>query len=147
MKLQRAQYDADLAQRRYEEVDPSNRLVAATLEKRWNESLTALDELQKQYESHTASNHLINLSSRKNELLKLAEDFPRLWHAESTSAKDRKRIVRLLIKDITVKISDNRKNAVLYIRWQGGATEEMIIALPPKSADKWRYRCQKNTRS
>ncbi len=65
MKLQRAQYDADLAQRRYEEVDPSNRLVAATLEKRWNESLTALDELQKQYDAHTTSNHLINLSSRK----------------------------------------------------------------------------------
>ena len=50
LKLQRAQYEADLAQRRYEEVDPSNRWVAATLEKRWNESLTALDELQKQYD-------------------------------------------------------------------------------------------------
>ncbi len=138
LKLQRAQYDADLSQRRYEEVDPSNRLVAATLEKRWNESLTVLDELQKQYDVHSTSNHLINLSSRKNELLKLAADFPRLWHAESTNAKDRKRIVRLLIKDITVKISDNRKSAVLYIRCQGGATEEMIVALPPKSADKWR---------
>jgi hypothetical protein len=138
LKLQRAQYEADLAQRRYEEVDPSNRLVAATLEKRWNESLTALDELQKQYDGYTSSNPLSRLSNRKNELLKLAEDFPRLWHAESTKAKDRKRIMRVLIKDITVKISDDRKNAILYIRWQGGATEEMIVVLPPKSADKWR---------
>lgn len=138
LKLQRMQYEADLAQRRYEEVDPSNRLVAATLEKRWNESLTALDELQKQYDEYTGDNQLSSLSTRKNELLKLAEDFPRLWHAESTQAKDRKRIVRLLIKDITVKISNDRKNAILYIRWQGGATEEMMVVLPSKSADKWR---------
>lgn len=138
LKLQRTQYEADLAQRRYEEVDPSNRLVAATLEKRWNESLTALDELQKQYEEHIGTNQFSNLSARKDELLKLAKDFPRLWHAESTCAKDRKRIVRLLIKDITVKVSEDRKTAILYIRWQGGATEEMIVSLPPKAADKWR---------
>jgi DNA invertase Pin-like site-specific DNA recombinase len=138
LKLQRAEYEADLAQRRYEEVDPSNRLVAATLEKRWNESLFALDELRKQYHEYTTSNHLDNLSARKDELLKLAEDFPRLWHAKSTNAKDRKRIIRLLIKDITVKISDDRQNAILYIRWQGGANEELRVPLPPKSADKWR---------
>jgi DNA invertase Pin-like site-specific DNA recombinase len=138
LKLQRAQYEVDLAQRRYEEVDPANRLVAATLEKRWNESLIALDELQKQYDEHSNSNQFSDLSARKDELLKLAENFPRLWHAESTSAKDRKRIIRLLIKDITIKITDDRKNAILYIRWQGGATEEMRVVLPLKSADKWR---------
>lgn len=138
LKLQRAQYEVNLAERRYEEVDPANRLVAATLEKRWNESLNALNVLQKQYNEHVADNHLANLSSRRNELLTLAQNFPRLWHAESTSAKDRKRIVRLLIKDITVKITDNRKQAILYIQWQGGATEEMHVELPPKSAEKWR---------
>ena len=138
LKLQRAKYEVDLAERRYEEVDPSNRLVAATLEKRWNESLTALNELQKQYDDHVSGNQLANLSSKKDELLQLAQDFPRLWHATSTSAKDKKRIVRLLIKDITVKIADDRKKAILYIRWQGGATEEMLVPLPPKSAEKWR---------
>ena len=138
LKFQRAQYEADLAQRRYEEVDPSNRLVATTLEKRWNESLIALEELQKQYDEHITNNYFSNLLVRKNELLKLTENFSRLWRAESTSAKDRKRIVRLLIKDITVKVADDRKNAILYIRWQGGACEEMVVALPPKSPDKWR---------
>ena len=138
LKLQRAEYETDLAQRRYEEVDPSNRLVAATLEKRWNESLTSLDELKKQCDAQNNSNHLGELLSKKDELFKLTQDFPKLWNAKSTSAKDRKRIVRLLIKDITIKRSDDRKNAILYIRWQGGAAEELIVALSPKSSDKWR---------
>jgi hypothetical protein len=138
LKLERAQYEVSLAERRYDEVDPSNRLVASTLEKRWNESLIALNELQKQYDEHVSSNQLANLSSKKDELLQLAQDFPRLWHATSTSAKDRKRIVRLFIKDITVKVADDRKQAILYIRWQGGATETMDVPLPPKSAEKWR---------
>jgi DNA invertase Pin-like site-specific DNA recombinase len=138
LKLQRAQYEVNLAERRYEEVDPSNRLVAATLEKRWNESLTALYELQKQYEEDLNKHQIIEISSRKEELLKLAQDFPKLWHAQSTKPKDRKRIIRLLIKDIAVKVTEDRKNAVLYIRWQGGASEEMTVPLPPKSAEKWR---------
>jgi len=138
LKLQRAQYESDLAQRRYEEVDPSNRLVAATLEKRWNDSLADLDTLQQQYNEQVNNNKVYNISSKKEELLKLTKDFPKLWHSQSTSSKDRKRILRLLIKDITVKISDIPKQAILYLRWQGGATEEMSVALPPKSSDKWR---------
>lgn len=138
LKLQRAEYEVNLAQRRYEEVDPSNRLVAATLENRWNEALSMLDEAKKQYDAHNNSNHLGELLSQKDELLKLTQDFPRIWNAESTSVKDRKRIVRLLIKDITVKVLDDRKNATLYIRWQGGATEEMTIVLP-NLTEIWRY--------
>jgi DNA invertase Pin-like site-specific DNA recombinase len=133
LKLQRAQYEVDLAERRYEEVDPANRLVAATLEKRWNEALTSLHELQKQQEAYIANNQLAHLSSKKDELLQLVQDFPKLWRASSTSAKDRKRIVRLLIQDITVKITDDRKQALLYIRWQGGASEELYVTLPLKA--------------
>lgn len=138
LKIERAQYDSDLAQRRYEEVDPSNRLVAATLEKRWNDALSTLDELRKQHSEHVNNNPLLDISARKEELFKLASDFPKLWHAESTTHKDRKRIVRLLIKDISIKISQNRETAILYIRWQGGAAEEMPVPLPKKSADLWR---------
>ena len=138
LKLQRAKYEVDLAERRYEEVDPANRLVAATLEKRWNESLTALDVLQKQCNEQIAVNPLADLASRKDELLKLAQDFPRLWHATSTSHKDRKRMIRLLIKEIIVKVTDDRKQAILYIQWLGGASEEILVKLPPKTSEKWR---------
>jgi DNA invertase Pin-like site-specific DNA recombinase len=139
LKLQRAQYEVDLAERRYEEVDPANRLVAATLEKRWDEALNSFHELQKQQDAYIANNQLAHLSSKKEELLKLAQDFPKLWSAPSTSAKDRKRIVRLLIQDITVKITDDRKRALLYVRWQGGASEELYVTLPRKSSEKWRH--------
>lgn len=139
LKLQRAQYEVDLAERRYEEVDPANRLVAATLEKRWNEALTCLQELQKKHDDYIDNNQLAHLAAKKDELLKLAQDFPKLWRSPSTGAKDRKRIVRLLIQDITVKITEDRKQALLYVRWQGGASEELYVTLPRKSAEKWRH--------
>lgn len=140
LKLQRAEYESDLAQRRYEEVDPSNRLVAATLEKRWNESLVVLDELKNEYESHCANTHFTEISCKKDELLKLAQDFPKIWNAESTNVKDRKKIIRLLIKDIAIKRIQDLRNetAALHITWQGGATEELTVAMPVKSTEKWR---------
>lgn len=90
--------------------------MAATLEKRWNESLIFLGKLQTQYNQYALDNKHNSLLARKNELLELAKDFPRLWHSKSTTHKDRKRILRLLIKDIALKISDDRKTAQLYIR-------------------------------
>jgi hypothetical protein len=139
LKLQRAEYESELAQRRYEEVDPSNRLVAATLEKRWNEYLVALDELKNQHEVHSNNNHLGELLGKKDDLMKLTQDFPKIWNADSTSIKDKKKIVRLLVKDIAIKRCDDlrKENAILYIRWQGGATEEMTVVMPVKSTEKW----------
>lgn len=107
MKIERADYESQLAQRRYEEVDPSNRLVASTLEKRWNDTLTALEEIRSQYAEYQGKNMLAATKHQKDKILSLAKNLPHLWNASSTSAKDRKRILRLLIKDITVeKLSD-----------------------------------------
>ena len=69
----------------------------------------------------------------------LAEDFPRLWNAPTTKAKDKKRILRLLIKDITVERFGERKTAVLHVRWQGGACEDLEVTLPANIADRLRY--------
>jgi DNA invertase Pin-like site-specific DNA recombinase len=141
MKIERADYEAQLAQRRYEEVDPSNRLVAGTLEKRWNDALFGLEEIRFQFEDYQKKNMLIATSMQRDKIQSLAKDLPRLWKSASTSAKDRKRILRLLIKDITVeKInSANTKKAILHIRWQGGAVEDLEIELPKKPQDKWRH--------
>lgn len=139
MRIQRAQYETDLAERRYMEVDPSNRLVANTLEKRWNEAMIALEEVREQYtqfkqkELHTVS------PDQKLRILALAEDFPRLWNAPTTKTKDKKRMLRLLIKDLTVQRSRHHRQAILHIRWQGGKCEDLLVDLPPKSADKLRY--------
>jgi hypothetical protein len=139
MKIQRAEYNAQLAQRRYEEVDPSNRLVAATLEKSWNSALLSLEEVKKQHHEHLLEEHIILTPEQKNKILDLAQDLPLLWKAPTTRAKDRKRMLRLLIKDITVeKLTESRK-VVLHVRWQGGVCEDIVCDLHPNASDKYRY--------
>jgi DNA invertase Pin-like site-specific DNA recombinase len=139
MRLERLDYQAQLAQRRYEEVDPSNRLVAGTLERRWNEALqakaTALEELQQ----HRQQQGLELTEEQKGQLLALAKDFPQLWQSSSTAAQDRKRMLRLLIKDITVNRQQPQRKAVLHICWQGGAVEDLSIDIPLPAPDKVRY--------
>ena len=138
MRLERAEYEAQLAERRYEEVDPANRLVAATLEQRWNEALQRLAALKGQCEQAQREHALVATPEQKERVLALARDFPRLWHAPTTEAKDRKRMLRLLIKDITVE-KRAPKQLMLHIRWQGGACSDVPVELPPNIADRIRY--------
>jgi hypothetical protein len=139
MKIERTQYQAHLAQRRYEEVDPANRLVAATLEKRWNEALTNLEEIKESFSQYQRQKGIAVIEEQKTELRTLVRDLPRLWKASTTKAKDRKRILRLLIKDITVEKLTTPKQVVMHIRWQGGAVEDIPIIIPPSFPDQIRY--------
>jgi DNA invertase Pin-like site-specific DNA recombinase len=139
MRLERAEYEAALAERRYQEVDPSNRLVANTLERRWNETLLHLQDLKKQAEEFQRKEARVFTPEQKAKVLTLARDFPRLWHAPSTQAKDRKRMLRLLIKDITVNKLIEPRQLSVHIRWQGGACTDLLVQLPPKAAGRFRY--------
>jgi len=139
MKIARIEYESQLAQKRYEEVDPSNRLVAATLETRWNESLVKLNEIQQQYQEQQKKNISTLSKQQKDQIVGLAKDLPRLWSAPSTNSTDRKRILRLLIKDITVERKSSSKIATLHLRWQGGATEDLQIIIPAMNYEKWRH--------
>ncbi|MGH9438217.1 MAG: recombinase family protein [Terriglobia bacterium] len=138
MKLDRAEYETQLAQKRYEEVDPANRLVAATLERRWNEALAKLEEL-KQSAARVQQDAALSITAeQKSQIMSLAKDLPKLWKASTTQPQDRKRILRLLLKDITVeKLA--RKSLILHIRWQGGATDDVPVELPPDQPDVVRY--------
>jgi len=140
MRLERAEYEAALAERRYQEVDPSNRLVASTLEHRWNDALVQLQDLKKQAGEFQLQEARVATPEQKQKVLALARDLPRLWHAPTTQAKDRKRMLRLLIKDITVKkLVAEPKQLLVHIRWQGGASTERSVPLPPNIADRLRY--------
>jgi len=139
MRLERAQYEAALAERRYQEVDPSQRLVAGTLERRWNDALLQLDELKQQAAEFQRQEARVATPEQKAKVLALARDLPRLWHAPTTQAKDRKRMLRLLIKDITVEKPSNQKQLLAHIRWQGGACTDLSLQLPPAIADRVRY--------
>jgi DNA invertase Pin-like site-specific DNA recombinase len=139
MRLERAEYEVALAERRYQEVDPSNRLVANTLEHRWNETLLHLQDLKKQAAECQRQEARVFTPEQKAKVLALARDFPRLWHAPSTQAKDRKRMLRLLIKDITVNKLIEQRQLSVHIRWQGGTCTDLSVQLPPKAADRFRY--------
>lgn len=139
MRVERAQYEAALAERRYQEADPSNRLVASTLERRWNESLLALEETQKQYKAFEQKEARAVTAEQKAQILALAQDLPRLWHAKSTEPRDRKRMLRLLIKDITVEREHRTYQAQLHIRWHGGACTNLTVDLPLPPAERVRY--------
>jgi DNA invertase Pin-like site-specific DNA recombinase len=139
MRLERAEYEAALAERRYQEVDPSQRLVAGTLERRWNDALLQLEDLKKQAADFLRQEARVATPEQKAQVLALARDLPRVWHAPTTQAKDRKRMLRLLIKDITVEKPLRPKQLLVHIRWQGGACTDTCVQLPPNIADRVRY--------
>ena len=139
LRLERLEYQAQLAQRRYEEVDPSNRLVAATLEQRWNEALQAQASAQDEFNRHRQQQGLELTEEQKSQLLALAKDLPQLWKSPSTSAQDRKRMLRLLLKDITVERRHAERKALLHLRWQGGAVEDLSVSIPLPAPDQVRY--------
>ena len=137
LRLQRAEYDAQLAQRQYDEVDPENRLVASTLERRWNDALVELEKVKQQIAEMVEQQKVVT-SDQREEVLALARDLPQLWRSADTSAKHKKRILQLLLNDITVE-KPERYRAILHIRWQGGICEDLIVDLPHASADRWRH--------
>ncbi len=139
MRIERLEYQAQLAQRRYEEVDPANRLVAGTLEQRWNDALVELKNAQAELHRTREQQGLELTEEQKAQLRALAEDLPKLWNSPTTSAPDRKRMLRLLLKDITVEKRRAERKAVLHIRWQGGAVEDLSLDLPVPAPDKVRY--------
>jgi DNA invertase Pin-like site-specific DNA recombinase len=128
--VERTKYEADLARRRYMQADPDNRLVAATLEADWNSKLKALDEAQREFEkqkNHTRK----NLDDEKcNQILALANNFSLLWHDEGTSDADRKKIIRLLIEDVTLQ---KKSEITIQIRYKGGKLETLSLPKPLKS--------------
>jgi hypothetical protein len=135
MRLERAEYEVALAERRYQEVDPSQRLVASTLERRWNDAMLGVEELKKQYADFEQQKARVATPEQKAKVLALAQDLPRLWHAPTTQARDRKRMLRLLIKDITVEKQRGARHAILHIRWQGGACGDVKVDLPLPRAE------------
>ena len=124
--VERARYDADLARARFIRVDPANRLVADTLEAEWNQKLNELDVIQAEHEQVARKEQYRLSEQKRQELLQLASDFPRLWNDPQTTNKERKRIVRLIIEDVTITRGADIEVA---IRFKGGAIE--ILHVPP----------------
>ena len=93
-RIERARYDADLAERRYEAVDPHNRLIASTLEQRWNDAAQRVLDLETEFADFERQTLRTITAEQKRQILQLAGDFPRLWTAPTTEARDRKHMLR-----------------------------------------------------
>jgi DNA invertase Pin-like site-specific DNA recombinase len=128
--VQRAHQRAELARRRYLSVDPDNRLVADTLEADWNDALRALQAAQDEYERATAAARAALTDQHKERIRQLAADFPALWSDPATPQRERKRIARLLIEDVTLNKTDQIH---LHVRFRGGQTTSLTIPIPPRA--------------
>jgi excisionase family DNA binding protein len=135
LAAERARYEADRAERAFCQVEPENRLVARNLEIRWETKLAALAEAEQALQA--AQDTLPPVPSR-TELEKLAGDLTGLWRAPTTSNKDRKRLLRTLIADVTLLPETDRGKARIGIRWHTGATDELVVSRPthPGTAKK-----------
>jgi excisionase family DNA binding protein len=133
LAAERARYDADRAERAFHQVEPENRLVARSLEARWEAKLAVLAEAEQALAA--AQDTLLPLPSRAD-LEKLAADLPALWHAPTTTAKDRKRLLRTLIADVTLLPEPGHGKVRIGIRWHTGATDELTAdrAIHPGTA-------------
>src|ERR1017187_9800899 len=127
LAVERARYEADRAERAFCQVEPENRLVARSLEARWEDRLAALAEAGQALQA--AQDTLPPLPSRED-LEKLAADLPALWNAPTTSARDRKRLLRTLIADVTLLPEPDRSKVRIGIRWHTGATSELTAGRP-----------------
>jgi excisionase family DNA binding protein len=125
LAVERARYEADRAERAFSQVEPENRLVARSLEARWEARLADLAEAGQALQD--ARDALPPLPGRA-ELEKLAADLPALWHDPATSHKDRKRLLRTLIADVTVLPEPDQAKVRIGIRWHTGATDELRLA-------------------
>ena len=125
--VEQAQYEADLARRRYMRVEPENRLVADSLEADWNEKLRAVTEAQECYEQQRAADRLLVDEEQRAQVMELANDFHALWHDPATPDRERKRMLRLLIEDVTLH---KGKEIVTHVCFRGGATKTIRLPRP-----------------
>jgi DNA invertase Pin-like site-specific DNA recombinase len=126
--VERARHRADLARRRYLAVDPDNRLVADSLEADWNDSLRSLQTARDDYERAATAARATLDDDHKARVRALASDFPVLWADPATPQRERKRMVRLLIDDVTLAKSDKIH---LHVRFRGGQTTSLTVPIPP----------------
>jgi DNA invertase Pin-like site-specific DNA recombinase len=126
-QMERARYETDLARTRFMQVDPNNRLVADALEADWNGKLRALTEAQEQCEQQRQKDQTVLDEASRQKVLALAQDLPRLWHDPNTSEQDRKRMVRLLVEDVTLTKAGQ---ITVQIRFKGGTTRTLHLPLP-----------------
>ena len=132
-QVERAHYEVELARGRFMPVDPNHRLVADSLEADWSEKLRELQRVREDYERYLEEDRFVLDEANKARIRELAGDFTRLWHGPKTAHRERKRMVRLLIEDVTLLRDD--EEIVAHVRFSGGATRTLTLPRPLSAAE------------
>jgi DNA invertase Pin-like site-specific DNA recombinase len=133
-RVERAHHETELARRRFMQVDPNNRLVADALEADWNDKLRLYKESQEHYEKQRKEARVQLSEEQLAQIAAVATDFPALWRDPKTPHRERKRMARLLIEDVTLI---KRDAITAHVRFKGGATQTLSLPLPPSA---WQMR-------
>ena len=126
-QVERAQYETDSARHRYMQVDPMNRLVADSLEADWNARLRALRDTQEEYQRQRTTALLALDAEQRKRILALATDFPSAWRDPKTPPRERKRMLALLVEDVTLT---KQQQLTVAVRFRGGATTTLTLPRP-----------------
>jgi len=122
--VERATYEADLSRRRYQEVDPSNRLVAAELERAWESQLHVQRKCEEALNRFRNETPVRLTTEQRESITALSTDFSELWHSSTTTNIDRQNIIRLLIDDIVVEVINASERLSVSVHWSGGFTSQ-----------------------
>jgi DNA invertase Pin-like site-specific DNA recombinase len=126
LRVERARYETIRAERAFHACEPDNRLVARSLENRWEEKLRDL----KNAEAELAEHVVPSSEPSREQLEALARDLPTLWAADTTADRDRKRLLRAMIADITLTFKPTGRALQVGIRWRSGASEQHAVERP-----------------
>jgi hypothetical protein len=124
LRRERARYEAERARRQYDAVEPENRLVARSLERAWEEKLRVVDAIEQEHARWRLQEPLGIGAADRAQIQALGENLPRIWHAVTTTAADRKRILRLIVCEVILDQRRAQGQVWLKIVWQTGATSE-----------------------
>jgi len=130
LQVERAEYEAERAERRYRAVEPEHRLVARGLERDWEQKLSALHTAQAELELRERRRPRTLSDAERAKLLAFGSDLGRVWSAPTTTDRDRKQLLRALIDEVIIDANREERRATLTIRWRGGAITELAVALP-----------------
>lgn len=129
-QLEQARYQAQLAPRRYQNVDPDNRLVARGLEADWERALHAMQAAEQQLQRAEQQHPLALGAAERDTLLDLAQDLAVVWSAPSTRDRDRKELLRALLEEVLITHDQDVHAVQVTLRWNGGLLSDLAIALP-----------------
>lgn len=128
LRLDRVRYEAQLAERRYKAVDPDNRVVARTLEREWNEKLQEIAQTELEHRDLRQRQKVELSADDRHRILALVKDLPSVWRAKTTTSAERKNLLRMLVREVTLTpIEVPKKMTRVQVWWQTGAVSDFNV--------------------